>query len=45
MSPGEAGTALMVGHVDTGTEPAVFYKISTLEPGETIRVLRDDCRR
>ncbi|MEJ1195869.1 MULTISPECIES: class F sortase [unclassified Streptomyces] len=42
VSPGEAGTALMVGHVDTETEPAVFYQISTLEPGETIRVLRDD---
>ncbi len=41
-SPGEAGTALMVGHVDTETRPAVFYKLSTLEPGETIRVLRDD---
>ncbi|MFB6550327.1 MULTISPECIES: class F sortase [unclassified Streptomyces] len=42
VSPGEAGTALMVGHVDTETKPAVFYEISTLEPGETIRVLRDD---
>ncbi|MEG3628837.1 class F sortase [Streptomyces poriticola] len=40
-TPGEAGTALLVGHVDTETRPAVFYKISTLEPGETIRVVRD----
>jgi sortase (surface protein transpeptidase) len=42
--PGAAGTAMMVGHVDTDTRPAVFYKLSTLEPGRTIRVLRDDGR-
>ncbi|AQS69415.1 class F sortase [Streptomyces pactum] len=41
VTPGEAGTALMVGHVDTETRPAVFYEISTLEPGETIRVARE----
>jgi sortase (surface protein transpeptidase) len=40
--PGAAGTALMVGHVDTETRPAVFYKLSTLEAGETIRVVRND---
>jgi sortase (surface protein transpeptidase) len=34
----------MVGHVDTETRPAVFYKLSTMKPGETIRVLRDDGR-
>ncbi|WP_399885411.1 class F sortase [Streptomyces sp. BBFR51] len=42
VTPGAAGTALMVGHVDTETRPAVFYKLSSLEPGETIRVVRDD---
>ncbi|WP_320782188.1 class F sortase [Streptomyces sp. CRN 30] len=41
-APGTAGTALMVGHVDTETRPAVFYRLSTLKPGETIRVLRTD---
>ncbi|WP_328657574.1 class F sortase [Streptomyces sp. NBC_00334] len=41
-APGAAGTALMVGHVDTETQPAVFYQLSTLEPGQTIRVARDD---
>ncbi|MFI6933347.1 class F sortase [Streptomyces sp. NPDC050287] len=41
-SPGAAGTALMVGHVDTETRPAVFYKISAMKPGETVRVVRDD---
>ncbi|MBC7272023.1 MAG: class F sortase [Streptomyces sp.] len=40
--PGAAGTALMVGHVDTETRPAVFYKLSALKPGEQIRVIRDD---
>ncbi|MCH0563765.1 MULTISPECIES: class F sortase [unclassified Streptomyces] len=40
--PGAAGTALMVGHVDTESRPAVFYKLSTLVPGRTVRVVRDD---
>ncbi|MFE6638209.1 class F sortase [Streptomyces tendae] len=42
VTPGAAGTALLVGHVDTETRPAVFYELSTLEPGQTIRVVRDD---
>lgn len=42
--PGAAGPALMVGHVDTGTRPAVFYRISALRPGETVRVVRSDGR-
>ncbi|MFG2632866.1 class F sortase [Streptomyces sp. NPDC048362] len=41
-APGAAGPALMVGHVDTATRPAVFYRLSTLEPGETVRVFRSD---
>ncbi|GKQ37702.1 class F sortase [Streptomyces sp. A012304] len=40
--PGAVGTALMVGHVDTESRPAVFYKLSTLVAGGTIRVMRDD---
>jgi sortase (surface protein transpeptidase) len=43
-APGAAGPALMVGHVDTETRPAVFYKLSTLQPGETVRVFRSDGR-
>jgi hypothetical protein len=42
VKPGAAGTALMVGHVDTETRPAVFYKVSSLRPGQKIRVVRDD---
>ncbi|MEU5597325.1 class F sortase [Streptomyces sp. NPDC020298] len=44
VKPGAAGTALMVGHVDTETRPAVFYRISALRPGETVRVVRSDGR-
>ncbi|WP_328669302.1 class F sortase [Streptomyces sp. NBC_00328] len=40
--PGAAGTALMVGHVDTETRPAVFYRLSAVKPGDTVRVMRDD---
>jgi sortase (surface protein transpeptidase) len=44
VKPGAAGAALMVGHLDTETRPAVFYRLSTMKPGETIRVIRDDGR-
>ncbi|CQR63872.1 sortase domain-bontaining protein [Streptomyces leeuwenhoekii] len=40
-APGAAGTALMVGRTGTGTRPAVFHEVSTLKPGDTVRVLRD----
>ncbi|WP_432055183.1 class F sortase [Streptomyces sp. bgisy022] len=42
VTPGEPGTALMVGHVDTETRPAVFYQVSSLQAGQTIRVVRAD---
>ncbi|WP_284578871.1 class F sortase [Streptomyces sp. 2P-4] len=40
--PGEAGAALLVGHVDTRSKPAVFYGLSTLRPGAKVRVARAD---
>ncbi|MFF0218831.1 class F sortase [Streptomyces vinaceus] len=40
--PGEAGAALLVGHVDTASKPAVFYGLSTAKPGDTVRVVRMD---
>ncbi|MFE9454915.1 class F sortase [Streptomyces sp. NPDC006739] len=40
--PGAVGTAVMVGHVDTESRPAVFYRLRTLRPGGTIRVARSD---
>lgn len=41
-TPGAAGPALLVGHVDTETRPAVFYGLSATRPGETVRVTRTD---
>ncbi|WP_188279024.1 class F sortase [Streptomyces sp. CBMA370] len=40
--PGAAGAALLVGHVDTETRPAVFYGLSAARPGEKIRITRTD---
>ncbi|MFE2294374.1 class F sortase [Streptomyces sp. NPDC059452] len=40
--PGAEGAALLVGHVDTETRPAVFYGLSAVRPGEQIRVTRAD---
>ncbi|MEV7613439.1 class F sortase [Streptomyces sp. NPDC089799] len=40
--PGEAGAALLVGHVDTASKPAVFYGLSTAKPGDKVRVARTD---
>ncbi|MFE3547593.1 class F sortase [Streptomyces kronopolitis] len=43
-SPGENGTAVLVGHVDSAAGPAVFYGLGALEKGRTIRVTREDGR-
>ncbi|TQE22200.1 class F sortase [Streptomyces ipomoeae] len=40
--PGATGVGLLVGHNDTETRPAVFYKLSALRVGERIRVARSD---
>ncbi|MFD0261109.1 class F sortase [Kitasatospora indigofera] len=37
-APGAPGTAVIVGHVDSGTGPAVFAGLSALRPGDTISV-------
>lgn len=42
--PGEAGVALMTGHVDTDTRRAVFYSLSTVERGTTVEVTGEDGR-
>ncbi|MEV6764371.1 class F sortase [Streptomyces sp. NPDC051105] len=41
-APGEAGTAIIAGHVDTKTSAAVFVRLDELEPGDRFTVLRDD---
>ncbi|WP_318658049.1 class F sortase [Streptomyces dioscori] len=43
-SPGEKGTAVVVGHLDTRTGPAVFAGLSTLKPGLLVEALRADGR-
>jgi sortase (surface protein transpeptidase) len=43
-SPGERGTAIVAGHLDTKTAPAVFAGLSTLTPGKEIRINRADGR-
>ncbi|GAA2959502.1 MULTISPECIES: class F sortase [Streptomyces] len=40
--PGTEGAALFVGHVDTETDPAVFYSLSAARPGAKVMVARDD---
>ncbi|WP_327287889.1 class F sortase [Streptomyces sp. NBC_01198] len=40
--PGDAGAAVIVGHVDSLTGPAAFYGISALRPGDSITVDRAD---
>jgi hypothetical protein len=40
--PGERGPAVITGHVDSTTGPAVFYKLRALRPGDVIRIRRAD---
>jgi LPXTG-site transpeptidase (sortase) family protein len=41
-TPGEAGTAIIAGHVDTATSPAVFAGLSELRKGDRFQVARAD---
>ncbi|MFD7527476.1 class F sortase [Streptomyces sp. NPDC059849] len=40
--PGAKGPALLVGHVDTETRPAVFYGLSAARPGAEVDIIRTD---
>lgn len=40
--PGETGPAVIAGHVDSTTGPAVFFELDSLEEGDSIRVDRSD---
>ncbi|MFK4099335.1 class F sortase [Streptomyces sp. NPDC019531] len=44
-SPGEAGTSIIAGHVDTATSAAVFANLRELEKGDVFHVVRADGRR
>nr|WP_246193184.1 class F sortase [Kitasatospora atroaurantiaca] len=41
-SPGERGSAVVAGHVDTKTGPAVFLMLHLLAPGSTVDITRAD---
>ncbi|RBM21409.1 class F sortase [Streptomyces sp. PT12] len=41
-TPGAEGAAVLVGHVDTEREPAVFHALESVEPGAVVRVARAD---
>ncbi|MBT2416143.1 class F sortase [Streptomyces sp. ISL-12] len=41
-TPGETGTAIVAGHVDTARGPAVFYRLGALKRGSTVEVDRRD---
>lgn len=38
-APGEFGPAVIAGHLDDRSGPAVFYRLSQLEPGDRVRVI------
>jgi sortase (surface protein transpeptidase) len=40
--PGQAGPAVILGHVDSTSGPAVFYRLAFLRPGDAVRVTRAD---
>jgi LPXTG-site transpeptidase (sortase) family protein len=42
VSPGEKGTAVVVGHVDNEQGPAVFYGLGALKKGNKVEVARQD---
>lgn len=41
-TPGEVGSAVVLGHVDSYKGPAVFYSLPNLEKGDEIEILRED---
>ncbi|WP_327738813.1 class F sortase [Streptomyces nojiriensis] len=44
ISPGQRGSAVIVGHVDNAQGPAVFYGLGSVKPGNRIEVERYDGR-
>ncbi len=41
-TPGQAGPAVIAGHVDSYQGPGVFYRLGALKPGDAIDVTRAD---
>ncbi|MFB8244376.1 class F sortase [Streptomyces sp. NPDC001046] len=44
VTPGEKGTAVVVGHVDNQQGPAVFYGLGALKQGNRVEIARQDGR-
>jgi sortase (surface protein transpeptidase) len=42
--PGDVGPAVIAGHVDSSTGPAVFYRLEDLAAGDGVQVSRSDGR-
>jgi sortase (surface protein transpeptidase) len=40
--PGDPGSAVILGHVDSKSGPAVFYRLRELRPGDQIDITRAD---
>jgi sortase (surface protein transpeptidase) len=43
--PGQAGPAVILGHVDSTSGPAVFYRLQELREGDAVEVTRADGSR
>jgi LPXTG-site transpeptidase (sortase) family protein len=41
-TPGEIGPSVITGHVDSIHGAAIFYSLKQLQPGDTIRISRQD---
>jgi LPXTG-site transpeptidase (sortase) family protein len=41
-APGENGPAVILGHLDSVSGPAVFWRLSSLHPGDVVQVQRQD---
>ena len=41
-SPGQLGPAVIAGHVDGTSGPAVFYRLAELQPGDRVKIDRRD---
>lgn len=40
--PGQVGSAVLLGHVDSKAGPAVFHRLRSLRPGDEVEVLSTD---
>lgn len=42
VTPGQAGTSVIEGHLDSYQGPAVFFRLGALHPGDTVSIQRAD---